>query len=42
MMEDYTSMSKKMGNVIDSANRTSKMEAEAGKKLIVPSDKKNL
>jgi hypothetical protein len=42
MMKNYTSMSKEdMGNVIDSANRTSKMEAEAGKKLMeVPSDNK--
>jgi len=42
MMEDYTSMPKMdMKEVIDSANRTSKMEAEAGQKLMeVPSDKK--
>lgn len=42
MTEDYTSMPKmNMKEVIDSANRTSKMEAEAGKKLMeVPSDKK--
>jgi len=42
MEEDSTSMSEeKMKPVIDSANRTSKMEAEAGKKLMeVPSNKK--
>lgn len=45
MREDYTSMpamdEMDMKKVIDSANRTSKMEAEAGKKLMkVPSDKK--
>ncbi len=42
MREDYTSMPKMdMKEVINSANRTSKMEAEAGKKLMeVPSDKK--
>lgn len=42
MGEDYTSMPKiNMKEVINSANRTSKMEAEAGKKLMeVPSDKK--
>ena len=42
MEEDYTSMpDMDMKEVINSANRTSKMEAEAGKKLMeVPSDKK--
>ena len=41
MTEDSTSMPERdMGAVIKSANRTSKMEAEAGKKLMeVPSDK---
>jgi len=43
MTEDSTSMPKRdMKDVFDSINRTSKMEAEAGKKLMeVPSDKKN-
>ena len=42
MTEDSTSMPERdMGDVIKSANRTSKMEAEAGKKLMeVSSDKK--
>lgn len=42
MREDYTSMpDMDMKEVINSVNRTSKMEAEAGKKLMeVPSDKK--